>query len=119
MATFRDYYLNDNQYGRLMSILDLLNVDLIGDDYMESVDELKGLLTDQMNDHRAIGDTNYADIARSLRISLNDWMEDRFPDSDLDKMESIINRTMDQFLNRRIDMNAIYHHASEYNESDD
>tara|TARA_A100001201_G_scaffold83948_1_gene74476 strand:- start:231 stop:590 length:360 start_codon:yes stop_codon:yes gene_type:complete len=119
MATFRDYYLNDNQYGRLIDVLNFLNVDLVGGDHMESVDEIKGLLTDQMRDHREIGDTSYADIARSLRLALNEWMEDRFEDDDLDTMETIINNTINQFLNRREDMNAVYHHAPEYDDSDD
>ena len=110
MAIYRDYYLNDRQYERLMDLLNSLNVDLVGHEKDETVDEMKRLFTEQMSDHKSIGDTNYSDIARSLRIALNEWMEDvrKFPDEDCEQMEDIINETMKKFLDRQSQMSEKY-----------
>jgi hypothetical protein len=109
MAIFRDYYLNDRQYERMINLLNSLNVDSVGFEHAETVDEIKGLFIEQMNDHKSIGDTNYADIARCLRIALNDWMESRnYSMAETDEMEDTINREMDKFLNRRVEMKEKY-----------
>ena len=56
MAIFRDYYLNDRQYERMINLLNSLNVDSVGFEHAEIVGEIKGLFIEQMNDHKSIGD---------------------------------------------------------------
>jgi|TARA_B100000085_G_scaffold276722_1_gene296229 hypothetical protein len=108
MAVSKDYYLNDNQYDRLISLLKFLSEDLIGEDKFEDAEETLRIFEYQRSLHLAAADSNidYSDIACSLRKALNEWMEDvrKFPDDVTDEMEEIINGTMEKFLDRQEQM---------------